>query len=96
MPTSEAGLPTTGLPPQLAIPAQQLNAGLNTFLSTIPVQSTWSAGVRWDAAPDIALKLQFDRVRPTDGSRGTLINQQPDFRSGRAFGIASVALDFVF
>ena len=96
MPTRETGLPTAGLPPQLAIPAQQLNAGLNTFLSTIPVQSTWSAGVRWDAAPDIALKLQFDRVRPTDGSRGTLINQQPDFRSGRAFGIASVALDFVF
>lgn len=95
-PTSDPGLPSAGLPPPLAGAAQQLNAGLNAFLSTIPVQSTWSAGVRWDAAPDIALKVQFDHVRPQDGSRGTLINQQPDFRSGRAFGIASVALDFVF
>ena len=96
VPLTDPGLPTAGLPPQLAGAAMALNAGVNGFLQTIPVQSTWSAGVRWDAAPDIALKLQFDRVRPQDGSRGTLINPTPAFRSGRAFGIASVALDFVF
>jgi len=96
VPLTDPGLPTAGLPPQLAAAAMQLNAGVNSFLSTIPVQSTWSAGVRWDAAPDIALKLQLERVRPQGGSRGTLINPTPEFRSGRAFGIASVALDFVF
>lgn len=96
VPLTDPGIPTTGLPPPLAGAAVQLNAGVNSFLSTIPVQSTWSAGVRWDAAPDIALKLQFERVRPQGGSRGTLINPTPEFRSGRAFGIASVALDFVF
>jgi len=93
---TDPGLPTAGLPPQLAGAAMALNAGVNSFLKTIPVQSTFSAGVRWDAAPDVALKLQFDRVRPQDGSRGTLINPTPAFRSDRAFGIASVALDFVF
>lgn len=94
--TRDPGLPVDGLPPQLAGIAAALNAGLNEYLATIPVQSTWSAGLRWDAAPDIALKLQYDRVRPRDGSRGTLINQQPGFRSGHAFGVASLALDFVF
>ena len=62
-----------------------LNAGLNGLLAvTVSQQSTFSAGLRWDALPDVAFKLQVDRVRPRDGSRGTLINVQPDFRSGRA------------
>lgn len=94
--TRVAGLPTDGLPPPLAAAAGQVNAGLNGFLMTIPIQSTWSAGIRWDVAPDLALKVQVERVRPRDGSRGTLINAQPGFRSDRAFNVASVALDFVF
>ena len=96
VPLSDPGLPVTGLPPQLAGAAMQINGGINTFLATIPEQSTWTAGMRWDVAPDIALKLQMDRVQPRSGSRGTLINDRADFRSDRAFGIASVALDFVF
>ncbi|MCA1856562.1 hypothetical protein LE190_11610 [Massilia oculi] len=94
--TRDPGLPLAALPPQLQPTAAALNAGLNVYLSTIPVQSSFSAGLRWDLASSAALKLQYDRARPTDGSRGTLINQQPGFRSGQAVHVASVALDFVF
>lgn len=96
VPTRDPGLPLDGLPPPLAAVAGQVNAGINGILATIPVQSTWSAGVRWDAATNIALKLQFERVRPRDGTRGALINVQPDFRPDQAVHVASVALDFVF
>jgi hypothetical protein len=73
-----------------------LNAGLNSLLEAIPAQSTVSAGVRWDVHSNVALKAQWDRVTPRNGSRGTLINTQPDFEPGRALNIASLALDFVF
>lgn len=96
VPTRDPGLPLEGLPPPLAAAAGQVNAGLNGFLATIPVQSTWSAGLRWDAATNIALKLQLDRVRPRHGSRGTLINNQPDLLPDRAVHVGSVAMDFVF
>lgn len=94
--TRDPGLPLAGLPPRLAATVAVVNAGLNTYLSTIPIQSTMSAGLRWDLMTDAALKMQYDRVRPTDGSRGTLINQQAGFRSGQTVHVASVALDFVF
>ena len=45
---------------------------------------------------DIALKLQFESVRPRGGSRGTLINSTPAFRSDRTTNVTSIALDFVF
>lgn len=96
VPTSDPGLSLAGLPPPLAGAAGQINAGINSFLKTIPVQSTWSIGLRWDAATNIALKLQLERVRPQDGTRGTLINNQPDFRPDRAVHVGSLALDFVF
>ncbi|AWL03767.1 porin [Massilia oculi] len=96
VPTRDPGLPLDGLTPPLAAAAGQINAGINEFLAAIPVQSTWSAGLRWDAATNIALKLQFDRLRPRDGSRGTLINNQPDLRPDRAVHVGSLALDFVF
>jgi hypothetical protein len=53
-------------------------------------------GVRWDLATNMALKLQYDRVTPHRGSRGTLINLTPSFRSGQTAQVASVALDFVY
>lgn len=96
LPTTDPGLPLTGLPPQLAAPAAALNGGLNLILSTIQQQSTVSAGLRWDFHTNMALKLQYDRVEPVDGSRGTLINTTPAFRSGRPFSVGSVTLDFVF
>ena len=93
---SEDGLATDGLPPALAAQVAAVNGGLNKLLATATQQTSIAAGVRWDLVTNAALKLQFDRVRPVDGSRGTLINPTPDFRSDRPFNVASVALDFVY
>lgn len=95
-PTHVEGLPLAGLPPPHAAAAAQLNAGLNGLLSMIAEQDTVSAGARWDAGSNTALKLQFDRVRPRSGSSGTLENLQPGYRHGRSFNVLSMSLDFVF
>nr|WP_314540762.1 hypothetical protein [uncultured Massilia sp.] len=94
--TTDPGLPLGALPPQLAPVGAALNGGLNTLLSAIPQQDTASAGVRWDLMQNAALKLQYDRVTPRHGSRGTLINQTPGFRSDRTAHVVSVAFDFVY
>jgi hypothetical protein len=96
LPTHTAGLPLDGLPPEAAALAGLLNGALNAQLRQIGVQDTASIGVRWDAAPNIAVKAQFDRVTPRGGSIGTLINVQPGFRSGQAFHVISLGMDFVF
>jgi hypothetical protein len=95
-PLTDPGLPLAGMPPRLAATAGMLNAGLNAYLMTILSQSTLSAGLRWDFAPDVALKAQVERVRPRDGSRGSFTNLQPAWRSGQVAHVTSVALDFVF
>jgi hypothetical protein len=56
-------------------------------------QQTDSIGMRWDFYRSLALKVQFDRVRPSKGS-GLLINPQPGFHGPVTVG--AVALDFVF
>lgn len=95
--TSDAGLPLAGLPPRPRAIAAALNAGLNMYLATIPVQSSISAGLRWDLMTDAALKVQYDRARPGAGSRGTLINLDlANFRPRQTVHVASLALDFVF
>jgi predicted porin len=94
--TSTAGLDLAALPPPLAAAGARLNAGLNQLLAAIPRQRSVGAGVRWDLCPDYALKLQYDRITPQQGSYGTFINVQPGFRSGRPIAVVSAALDFVF
>lgn len=89
-------LPLAGLPRQFAVAAAMLNAGVATVLSTVPSQSTLTAGLRWDVARNIALKLQHERVTPRNGSRGMLVNSIPEFRSGRTAQVSSVVVDFVF
>jgi hypothetical protein len=74
----------------------QLNAGLNQLLAAVARQYTVGFGVRWDLHPNYALKLQYDRVTPQQGSTGTFINVQPGFRSGQPIAVLSAALDFVF
>ncbi|MDQ1813398.1 hypothetical protein RBA41_08790 [Massilia sp. CCM 9210] len=95
-PTRDPGLPLDGLPPALAASAAQLNEGLNYLLMSVPAQTTASAGVRWDVRRNIALKLQYDRVRPGEHSRGTLFNVQPGFSARPRVNLASAVLDFVF
>ena len=93
--TSVAGLTLAG-PAPLQAAAGALNGALNGLLRRIAVQRTVSAGLRWDFRPNLALKTQYDRVLPQDGSSGTLVNVQPGFQSGRAVDVFSVSLDFVF
>jgi hypothetical protein len=93
---SDVGLSLAGLPPAAQGAATTLNAGLRQLLGVVAVQQSFIAGARWDVAPNIALKLQYDRVRPQRGSSGTLVNVQPGFRSGVAINVVSVVLDFVY
>lgn len=94
--TTDPGLDLSALPPFLAEPAAGLNAGLNAILGSIAVQKTVSVGARWDFAASAALKLQLDHIRLGAGSRGTLINPQPGFRTGGTVNVFSATLDFVF
>jgi hypothetical protein len=94
--TSDPGLQLTGLPPRVQAAGALVNQALNAYLATVPQQSTVTAGLRWDAASNIALKAQYDRVSPGAGSRGALINPSNAFRPDRTVHVASVALDFVF
>lgn len=95
-PTSHPGLPLAGLPPKQAFVARQLNDGLDKLLKTISSQTSMAVGVRWDFRPDMAVKLQYDRATPRNGSRGSLINLEPGFQSGRTVHVTSAVLDFVF
>jgi len=56
-------------------------------------QQTDTVGLRWDFRSSVALKVQFDRVRPNKAA-GLLINAQPGFKGPVTVG--AVALDFVF
>jgi hypothetical protein len=94
-PISNAGLSPTGNP-FVDGAAAVLNGQLNSVLRTVAVQHTVTMGVRWDFAANVALKVQYDRVRPQGGSTGTLINVQPGYQSGQTFSVVSAALDFVF
>lgn len=96
VPTSTPGLPLAGLPPPLAAGAARLNAGLNAYLFAIAAQVTWSAGLRWDVAQNVALKAQYEQVRPQQGTRGMFSTVQPGFRSDQISHVTSLALDFVF
>jgi len=96
MPTETRGLPIADLAPEAAGLAASLNGALNTQLHAIGIQEAVSIGVRWDIVTNYAFKAQLDRVRPRRGSIGTLIDVQPGFRSGQAFGVVSAGIDVVF
>lgn len=93
---ADAGLALDGFDGVALVRRAQLNAGLNAMLATIPHQHSVTTGVRWDVASNYALKLQYERLIPVTGTRGTLIHTQPGFRAGHAIGVLSVALDLVF
>jgi hypothetical protein len=93
--TSDAGLTVSALPAFLAGSATALNAGLNAALRTIAVQRTTSAGVRWDFAKNVDLKVQYDYIRLGAGSPGALSNLQPGFQPGGTVSLFSAVIDFV-
>lgn len=69
---------------------QVIDAGQSRGMHTV------SLGLRWDARPGLALKLQLDRVRHGSGQTGMLSNFQPGFEPGRGFRVLSLAADVVF
>jgi len=93
---SDPGLTLAGLPAPIAEQAGQLNATLNAILSTKPVQSTLSIGLRWEAGKNSAVKVQFDHIDVGAGSSGVLTNLQPGFEAGGEVDVLSAAIDFVF
>jgi hypothetical protein len=86
----------TSLPPSYGAVAGEINTALAVLMRKVPSQSTFSAGLRWDAAPNLAFKLQHECVTTRAGSRGMFINSVPDYQSGRTAQVSSAALDFVF
>lgn len=57
-------------------------------------QKTFAVGARWDFARNLALKAQWENVRP-DG-RGYFIATTPAWGNGKTVNVFSVALDTVF
>ena len=58
-------------------------------------QKSWSLGLRWDLAKNMALKAQYDRLRPDHGATaGLLMSDSASTLSARS--VATLAMDFVF
>jgi hypothetical protein len=96
LPDGPTALALGGLPPAYAPYGATVNTALAALMRTVPSQSTLGAGLRWDLASNLALKLQHERVTTRSGSRGMFINSVPDYQSGRTAQVTSAALDFVF
>jgi len=92
---SEPGLDLDTLPPESVPVAAALNAQLNAALANVPDQTTLSAGVRWDFARSLCLKLQYDHVDLASGNAGTLTNFQSGFQSGGKLNVLGVSVSFV-
>lgn len=83
---------------EFAVP--QLNAAFTGFAAnSANAQHTVTAGLRWDVRPNVALKLQFDRMT-VDAKSGVsfLTNLNPAKRpkQGDSFNVVGLNLDFVF
>lgn len=89
------GLTVAAYPPPLAPVAAGLNGVLQDLRRSTADQRTMSIGGRWDAASNIAVKVQYDVVDVTDGSPGTFTNLEPGFQPGRV-NVFSVGVDFLF
>jgi hypothetical protein len=82
-------IPTTV--PQLA----PLAAAVDGLIESQDIaQKTDSVGVRWDAWKNIAVKAQYDRVKP-DGGAGLFNRALPGFGTS-AVNVYSASVDFVF
>lgn len=95
-PAGTNSLALAGLPPAYAALGGLVNTSLAAMMRAVPSQSTFSAGLRWDIASNVAVKLQHQRITTHSGSRGLFINSVPDYQSGRTAQVTSAALDFVF
>ncbi len=92
---SDPGLDLDTLPPESQPAAAALNAQLNAALAAVPRQTTLSGGVRWDFAPGLCLKLQYDHIDLGAGNSGTLTNFQPGFQPGGKLDLVGLSVSFV-
>jgi hypothetical protein len=76
--------------------AAALNAQLAFVVGDLPDQSTISLGVRWDFAPTLCLKLQYDHIDLAAGNTGTLANFQPGFEPGGKVHLLGMSVSFVW
>lgn len=82
-------------PPALAAQAAAINAVLGRLRTHGPVQETLTLGTRWDVAPNLALKGQYDRVDVDEGSNGTFRNIEAGYLPDGSH-VFSLSLDFLF
>ena len=86
----------SGLQPAQIRPAATVNAFIDGFMLS-QAQSTMAAGVRWDVAENVALKLQGDYIRKPSESKGNFANQTSDFAANsRNVSVISASVDFIF
>lgn len=86
----------SGLAPALIRPAATVNGFIDGFMLS-QNQSTLAAGVRWDVADNVALKLQGDYIRKPGESKGNFVNQTKDFEvNSRNVSVISASVDFIF
>jgi opacity protein-like surface antigen len=95
-PSGPTALALAGLRRADAANGAAMNTALAALMRAVPSQSTLGAGLRWDLASNLALKLQHQRVTTRSGSRGMFINLVANYQSGRTAQVTSAALDFVF
>lgn len=89
---------TSGMAPTnpLYLPAMIVN-GTAKGAMVSEAQKTVAAGVRWDVAENVALKLQGDYIRKPSESKGIFINQTKDFEANsRNVSVISASVDFIF
>lgn len=84
---------STGLP---EVPAfDELNRRFDyIMLASATNQKTYTLGARWDALHNIALKLQWDAIRGSSGSRFPYAHSESGW-NGRT-DVVSLSLDFIF
>jgi hypothetical protein len=76
--------------------AAALNAQLAFTTADVPEQNTISLGMRWDFAPSLCLKLQYDHTDLAAGNNGTLANFQPGFVPGGKVDLLGLSVSFVW
>lgn len=96
--------PISTISPDLNDGVLQVSQGVDALLgSQKQNQKTLSVGARWDAAPGLALKAQFDHIKKPADSNGFFLNGNPVTPAGLNFtaekqsiNALTLSVDFVF
>lgn len=82
------------------LPDPALDRALRGFLTFRNLaQSSLALGLRWDVAPNVALKSEYARVKVANGAVGSFVPQDtsdPSVLGGRTIHMFSLSVDWVF